>query len=118
MSSRCCPSSTSSLDLHQYIELLSQGHIKAAENYKQFDEEGTALWNLSWKLKNQNETSAQLVCLGKIVLCSVLYAILMLRPVRVLSCLLLDCAQKGMIRSIQSWSSIASEMHKPLICKT
>ena len=57
----------SSSELHHYIEILSADRIVAAESYKQFDEQGTKLWNLSWKLRKNDETSEKLCCLGMAV---------------------------------------------------
>ena len=62
------PPSFSSLELHHYIEVLSENHVLAAEKYKYFDEQGTELWNVSWKLRKENQISVQIICLSMIAL--------------------------------------------------
>ena len=51
------------LDLNKYIDELSAHNIINATDFRELDERGTTIWNLSSKLKGDDSTSAHLICL-------------------------------------------------------
>ncbi|MCJ1388414.1 hypothetical protein MMC18_001261 [Xylographa bjoerkii] len=65
-------------DILSNIDKLAEHRLIAAGNFRDVDEYGTRLWNLSSRLKKDEATSMQLVCL-----------------VRVFACLLLDCGHRS-----------------------
>ncbi|MCJ1432892.1 hypothetical protein MMC27_002250 [Xylographa pallens] len=65
-------------DLLANIDKLAEHRLLAAANFRDVDEYGTRLWNISSRLKKDEATSIKLVCL-----------------VRVFACLLLDCGHRS-----------------------
>lgn len=55
---------TLATDLLKHIDDLSEQRPPSAGNFRDVDEQGTRLWNLSSKLKKDEVTSTQLICLS------------------------------------------------------
>lgn len=50
-------------DLYKYIDELSAYNVLNATDFRELDQRGTTIWNLSSKLKEDDSTSAHLICL-------------------------------------------------------
>ena len=53
-------------DLLENIDKLAEHRLVAASNFRDVDEYGTRLWNISSRLKKDEATSTKLVCLGMV----------------------------------------------------
>ncbi|MCJ1298416.1 hypothetical protein MMC08_001205 [Hypocenomyce scalaris] len=73
-------------DVYGYLDDIPAGHSAAvASQFRDLDNFGTDLWNLSSQLKRDSSATAELVCL-----------------VRAFACLLLDCAQQSTEGSLRN----------------
>lgn len=90
------------IELRQHIDELAALHVTAPSNFRELDAQGTMLWNLSSKLKEDDSESSQLACLGRALLYCIVIIFQLICTVRVFGCLLLDCAQRSTAASVQS----------------
>ena len=95
------PSSLTSNLYRQINDVLLISKATATNKNYELDNQGTTLWNLASKYKQDRSISPELFCL-----CILKYSPISLpsltEAVRVFPCMLLDCAQRWNASSIQS----------------
>ena len=98
-------------DLCGYLDDIPAGRSAAvASKFRDVDNYGTELWNLSAQLKRDGSAIAELVCLGMHILSVFGTRLELTSSVRVFACLLLDCAQGSTEGSPRSGSNINKPM--------